>query len=50
VPEDADRYPGYPYEECVVCGETGTVGSIDPFEGCEGERERKPVQKASEAD
>jgi hypothetical protein len=40
----------YPYEKYVVCGETGTVGSIDPFEGCEGERERKPVQKASEAD
>jgi len=50
VSKDADRYPGYPYEECTVCGMTGRVGSIDRFEECEERRERESVQEPVEAD
>ena len=50
VPEDADRYPGYPYEECGVCGMTGRVGSIDRFEECEERHEQESAQEPIEAD
>ena len=35
VPEDADRYPSYEYDECPRCGTTGRVGDLDPYEECE---------------
>ena len=50
VPEDADRYPGYPYETCVVCGVSGRVGALDRFEECEERRERESAQEPVEAD
>ena len=35
IPDDADRYPGYEFEECLRCGATGRVGDLDPYEECE---------------
>ena len=50
VPEDADRYPSYPYETCVVCGASGRVGALDRFEECEERCERESTRESVEAD
>jgi len=50
VPEDADRYPGYPYEVCVICGASGRVGALDRFEECEERHEQESAQEPVEAD
>lgn len=50
APEDAERYPGYPYETCVVCGASGRIGSLGRFEECEERRERESAQEPVEAD
>jgi hypothetical protein len=49
VPEDADRYPGYPYETCVICGASGRVGALDRFEECGEGREQGSAQEPVEA-
>jgi len=32
VPENAEKYPGYEYERCSKCGESGRV--LNPYERC----------------
>ena len=49
VPEDADRYPSYPYETCVVCGASGRIGALDRFEECGERREQGSAQEPVEA-
>ena len=49
VPEDAERYPGYPFEQCRHCGASGRVGSIEPYEECPADGENRDERAEPDA-
>ena len=49
IPDDADRYSGYEFEECACCGKSGRVESLNLFEECPDRQLSRNEERAASA-